>query len=88
MKPKLKIVGAGNVVVPAFLALQQRGYAVRREQRGDGVQIWIAQSDTVEVQSDDPVTLLSLAAIAETRGEHWRASDDQIQKFLDEYGAA
>ncbi len=88
MKPKLKIVGAGNVVVPAFLTLQQRGYTVWRELRSDGAQTWLAQSATVELVSDDPVTLLALAAIAETRGEHWAASDAEIQRFLDEYGGA
>ncbi len=88
MKRKLKIAGAGNVVVPAFLTLQQRGYTARREQRADGAQTWVAQNGTVELISDDPVTLLSLAAIAETRGENWKASDAEIQRFLDEYGAA
>jgi hypothetical protein len=88
MKPKLMIEGAGNVVVPAFLTLQQRGYMVRREQRADGTQTWVAQNGAVELASDDPVTLLSLAAIAETRGEDWKASDAEIQRFLDEYGAA
>ena len=88
MKPKIKIAGAGNVVVPAFLALKQRGYTVRREQRTDGEHTWIAQSSSAELISDDPVTLLALAAVAETRGEQWRASDPEIQKFLDEYGAA
>jgi hypothetical protein len=88
MKPKLKIAGAGNVVVPAFLTLTQRGYTVRREQRADGAQTWIAESGAVELVADDPLTLLSLAAIAETRGEQWRASDAEIHRFLDEYGTA
>jgi hypothetical protein len=87
MKPKIKIAGAGNVVVPAFLALQQRGYVVWREQRADGTQMWIAQNSAIELVSDDPVTLLALAALAETRGEKWNASDAEIQTFLDEYGS-
>ena len=88
MKSKFTIAGAGNVVVPAFLTLQQRGYTVRREQQADGGQTWVAENGTVELRSEDPVTLLALAAIAETRGEQWRASDREIQTFLDEYGGA
>jgi len=86
MKEKLKIFGAGNVVVPAFLALKQRGYSVRRTVREGGTASWIAENDENEFQSEDPVTLLALAAIGETRGEEWRASDQEIESFLAEYG--
>jgi hypothetical protein len=86
VKEKLKIFGAGNVVVPAFLTLRQRGYSVRRMVREDGTARWIAENEEREFQSDDPVTLLALAAIGETRGEKWRASDQEIESFLAEYG--
>ena len=88
MKPRLKITGAGNVVVPAYLALQKRGYAVRRERQGGETTVWIAQSESIEVRADDPATLLSLVGIAETRGERWEASDDEIRDFLNQFGAA
>ena len=85
MNLKIKIAGAGNVVVPAFLTLQQRGYTVRCERAADGAQTWFAESATAELAADDPVTLLGLAGIAETRGEGWRASDKEIQDYLSEY---
>jgi len=88
MKRKVKIWGAGNIVVPAFLALKQRGYAVRRSLHENGTAVWFAENAGCELRSEDPVTLLALAAIAETRGEKWRPSDGEIQSFLEEYGGA
>jgi hypothetical protein len=84
---KLKIADAGNVTVPAFLTLQQRGYVVRCERSADGTrETWIAESDTTELLADDPVALLGLAALAESRGTDWKASDSQIQEFLKKFG--
>jgi len=85
MNSKLRIAGAGNVVVPAFLTLRQRGYTVRCEKAADGKQTWFADSTTVELQDDDLLTVLALASIAETRGAQWHASDAEIEKFLADY---
>ena len=85
MNSKIKIAGAGNVLVPAFLTLQQRGYTVRCQRAADGTQTWFAESATVELIADDPVTLLGLEGIAETRGAGWPASGKEIQDFLNEY---
>ena len=83
MSFKLTIAGAGNVVVPAYLTLQQRGYKVWRESG-----TWYAESESAKLSFEDPVTLLALAGVAETRGAEWKASDEQIQDFLRTYGGA
>ena len=46
MKPKLNICDAGNVVVPAYLALLYMGYDVKCENVGSDCETWIAESDT------------------------------------------
>ena len=86
MKQKLHISGAGNVVVPAYLALLQMGYRVRCEKQSTGSETWIAESDTTILSADDVVILLGLAKLAELRGEHWRATDAEIQDFLTKFG--
>ena len=58
---KLKIADAGNVTVPAFLALQQKGYTVRCERSPDGTrETWVAENDTTELFADDLVLCHSL----------------------------
>ena len=86
MKQKLHISGAGNVVVPAYLALQQMGYRVRCEKLASGEEDWIAESDTAVFSAPDVIMLLGLAKLGELRGEDWRASDAEIQDFLKKFG--
>lgn len=83
--PKLKITDAGNVTVPAYLTLQQKGYRVRCE-RTDSQEWWLAENDTTELAADDIVALLGLAAIAESRGQNWKATDGEIDDFLQRFG--
>lgn len=85
MKQKLHISGAGNVVVPAYLALQQMGYRVRCEKLASE-EDWIAESDTAFFSAPDVIMLLGLAKLGELRGEHWQASDTEIQDFLKKFG--
>jgi hypothetical protein len=86
MKHKLHISGSGNVVVPAYLALQQMGYRVRCKKLASEEETWIAENDAVVVSAPDIVMLLGLARLGELRGEHWQASDTEIQDFLKKFG--
>lgn len=80
------IVSAGNVLVPAFLALLQRGYSVRREaSSSDGEESWFAENAVHRFIAEDPVTLLALVALFETRGANWAASDHEIDRFLAQF---
>jgi hypothetical protein len=51
----------------------------------EGGSCWKATSDECELIGEHPVTLLALAAIYETRGQAWQASDDEIEKILRQY---
>jgi hypothetical protein len=77
---------AANVVIPAYLALLAKGYRVRCERLPDETENWIAESALGRFGADDPITLLGVVTVAETRGENWRASDEEIERFLKEFG--
>ena len=88
MSSKPTIANAGNVVVPAYLALRGKGYSVHRERHSDGrEETWLAENGSIRVIAEDPVALLGLVAMAESRGNDWKASDQQIETFLKEFEA-
>ncbi len=87
MTNPLTIATAGNVVVPCFLALRARGFEVRRVRRSErGEELWEARAADRAFIGEDPVAVLALVALAETRGRDWKASDEEIDAFLEEYG--
>lgn len=84
-----KIGNAGNTLLPAYLALQSKGYKVWWE-RGDSApddERWFAEGPLGSFIADDPVELLGLVAMREVRGVSWQASDDQIDEFMAKYDA-
>ena len=74
---------AGNVLVPAILALKDLGYTVSQQKQG--YPRWVAQLDHRQLLADDPVQLLGLALLRERRGQRWSASDDEVNAVLHEY---
>jgi hypothetical protein len=86
MKPTL--ADAANTLVPAYLALLQRGFSVSRESGSsdDSEAWWIAEDADRRFVAADPLALLGLVALYETRGSEWQASDEQIDRFLAEFG--
>jgi hypothetical protein len=84
---KLTIMDAGNTVVPAYPALRPRGYTVRLDERStDGSEErWTAEDSRCVLNAGDPVTLLGLAALVETRGDGWQASDEELDRFVSEF---
>ena len=82
MRNMIKITDCGNTEVPAYLALQQRGYAVTWSEDGG---YWIATSDNCVFSADNPVSLLGIAALYEIRGQEWKASDEEIDGFIEQF---
>jgi hypothetical protein len=78
----INITDCGNTEVPAYLALQQRGYAVTCSEDG---RYWTATSGHCVFSADNPVSLLGIAAMYETRGEEWKASDEEIECFIEQF---
>ncbi len=77
------IAAAGNTLVPAYLALRQKGYRVHRDPPRRGCpELWYAEAGARRFVAEDPVTLLGLVALWETRGDNWQAGDAEIDDFM------
>lgn len=72
----IDLIEAGNTIVPAILALEGTGYRVSQ----DGAR-FIATDRNARFAAEDPVALLGLVRLAETR-RPWRVSDDEIDNVL------
>jgi hypothetical protein len=81
----MRLACAANVVVPAILLLEERGYVVSVARAGN-VEQWTAKRGDAELLGDDPIELLGLASLAEARGPSWQATDDQIHSTLGRFG--
>ena len=78
------LAAAGNVVIPAILTLKQLGYTVEIGAESDNQAI-IAKKDGYSFYANDPITVLGLIKIFETRGEEWMASGEEIESVGREY---
>jgi hypothetical protein len=81
------VVSAGNVLVPAYLTLVEKGYRVTRSKtgrRGDPEE-WRATKGSARFVAEDPLSLLGLVAMYDARGKAWPASDDEIDAFFDRF---
>lgn len=76
------LCAAGNAVVPAYVALKSKGYAVAPAHGGQNGETWCAEKEGMRFLADDLITLLGLVSMYEIRGERWRATDDEVEAFL------
>ncbi len=85
---KTPLTDTGNTLVPAYLVLLQRGLSVCQEPSAvtDSGTLWIAEDADHRFFAEDLVTLLGLVAMHETRGPDWQASDEEIERFIAEFG--
>ncbi len=85
---KSTLANAGNVIIPAYLALLERGFTVLQDpvMKTGSAACWVAEDSGHRFVAEDLVTLLGLVALYEIRGREWRASDEQIDRFLAEFG--
>ncbi|MEI8379033.1 MAG: hypothetical protein WCJ09_02820 [Planctomycetota bacterium] len=86
MKPTL--TDAGNTLVPAYLAILQRGFLVHKEPSAvtESGTVWIAENADREFFAEDLVMLLGRISMYESRGPSWQASDEEIDRFTAEFG--
>ncbi len=76
-----EISQAANTLVPAILALEALGFTLTVQ--GDLVE---ARSDAGRYVAPDPVGVLGLVKLVETRGSSWRATDSEIDATLERFG--
>jgi hypothetical protein len=70
------LVTAAHTVVPAILALEANGFTVTQE-----ADLIIARAGNTRFAAQDPVAVLGLVKLAETR-RPWRADDAEIDDVL------
>ena len=75
----MHIAMAGNVEVPAYLAVLAKGYTIDRVPESRFLRATNGEHTFV---ADNSVVLLGLVAMVEVRGESWRASDEEIEDYL------
>jgi hypothetical protein len=80
-----QISEAGNVEVPAYLALLQLGYQLERRFSENRSEIWIAVNDNLKLSASSPLELLGLHSMRTIRGPEWKAVDQQIDQYLGKY---
>lgn len=81
------ITAAGNTEIPAFLAIKALGFDIDRTFL-DGDQqreLWVARNEQSQFSAGSPLELLGLCAMRSQRGLSWKASDDEINDFLEKY---
>ena len=84
-----QIANAANTLIPAFLALQSKGYRVwwARSDNAPDAATWYAEGPLGRFVADNSVELLGLVAMRELRGSNWKANDQQIDDFMRVYNA-
>ena len=78
----MRIASAGNTIVPAYLLIREKGYAVRKSAHANAEETWYAEKGDVQLIAEDPLTLLGLVALYEARGGDWKAKDEEIEAFV------
>jgi hypothetical protein len=81
-----RISAAGNVLVPAWLALRALGYAVHMQRDGEGSETWSATRGDLSLAAGDPLELLGLHCLRQERGPDWKADDAELDDFFRRYG--
>ena len=83
----MKIAAAGNTETPAYLALLARGLDISKSATNAGSdEQWTATDGQRYFIGSGPLELLGLVALVDARGEDWRASDREIDEFLEKFG--
>lgn len=87
MNNKIKISAAGNVEIPAYLTIIDKGYKVKCKKNTDKPEneIWYAEKNGNEFTAGSPIELLGVVSMFEVRGSDWKASDKQVEEFLEKY---
>lgn len=79
------LAAAGNVEVPAYLALQELGFAIERHTQDSDTELWVASNSTFTFFAPSLLELLGLFTMRQIRGPNWKADDDQIDRYLSTY---
>lgn len=79
MSVQMKIADAMNTYNPALQVLKDQGYEIWVEagESDDDEDLWCARKESSELVAFDPLRLLALSAILESRGGNWGKKSDE-----------
>lgn len=80
MNERITISAAGNTLAPALAVARSLGYEVSRELTG--LLRYKAVNSRCELLAEDPLLLLGLIQLFESRGASWHPNDDEVAAFL------
>lgn len=85
MSEEVKISAAANVEIPAYLTLREKGYKVYWKRTDEEKEYWYAEKDNLNFMAEGPIELLGVVGVYELRGQNWKASDAEIDEFMEKY---
>ncbi len=85
MSEEIKITAAANVEIPAYLALKEKGFEVYWKRTDNDKEYWYAEKDELHFMAEGPIELLGVIGVYELRGHNWKASDSEIDEFMEKY---
>ena len=77
---KFTIATAGNTLASALAVLHAKGFVVEAASERTG--LLQASNGSFTLLGEDPLVLLGLAAIAESRGTDWHPTEIEVGSFL------
>ena len=80
MTDRITISAAGNTLAPALAVARALGYEVTREPAG--LRRYKAVNSRCELFAEDPLQILGLIQLFESRGTSWHPSDAEVSAFL------
>lgn len=78
------ILAAANIIVPAFLVLEQLGFTVTVDEGAEVSRVRARRGDE-EFVADDPITILGLVKLIESRTWDWKPTDEEIDQTIKRY---
>lgn len=80
MTDRISISAAGNTLASALAVARSLGYEITREPTG--LRRYRAVNSRCELFAEDPLLLLGLIQLFESRGASWHPSDAEVSAFL------
>ena len=77
-RTEFTIASAGNTLASALAILRTKGYVVAPEQPN----LLRAAKGSITLVGEDPLILLGLSSIAETRGVNWHPTEGEVAALL------
>lgn len=78
------IVSCGNVAVPAYLTLKTLGFEITSSSDNEQ-ETWRAEKGDLVLIGDSTLEILGLYFLRQQRGSDWKASDNEIDDFLNRF---